>query len=98
MSSANNPKRGLSVLALDLCELDTLKSRRNKLSLSFALKCTKYEKTKDIFPLNKREANTRFAEKYQVTKANTDQLGNSAIPFMQRLLNKHEQNKKNKCK
>ena len=84
--------------ALESCQLDTLKSRRNKLSLSFALKCTKNEKTEDMFPVNKTEINTRFPEKYEVTKAKTNRLANSAIPFMQRLLNKHALEKKRKCK
>ena len=32
--------------SLKLCNLDTLKTRRNNLSLSFAIKCTKNERTK----------------------------------------------------
>ena len=35
--------------ALNLCGLETLKTRRNKLSLSFAIKCTKNEATRDMF-------------------------------------------------
>ena len=79
--------------ALDICNLETLKSRRNKLSLSFAIKCTKNENTKDIFPLRKTLVDTRNSEKYIVTKSCTDRLANSAVPFMQRLLNKHAQKK-----
>ena len=79
--------------ALNLCGLETLKTRRNKLSLSFAIKCTKNEATRDMFPRKNVLANTRFSEKFVVTKSCTDRLANSAIPFMQRLLNKHEQKK-----
>ena len=41
----------------------------------------------DIFPLNDEVRVTRISEKYKVTKANTDRLAKSAIPYMQRLLN-----------
>ena len=84
--------------SLDFCGLDTLKARRNQLSLKFAIKCTKNPKSRDIFPLNDRDVNTRFHEKFEVTRANTDRLANSAIPFMQRLLNKNDRQKKAKCK
>ena len=82
--------------SLKLCNLDTLKTRRNKLSLSFAIKCTKDDKTRDWFPLHANHANTRHCEKYEVSRSYTERLANSAIPFMQRLLNKHELNKKKK--
>ena len=75
--------------SLELCGLESLKTRRNKLSLSFALKCLKSESTKDMFPVRNIQADTRFSERYVVTKSCTERLANSAIPFMQRLLNKH---------
>ena len=75
-----------------LCNLDTLRTRRNNLFLSFAIKCTKNEKTRDWFPLHANLANTKHCEKYEVARSPTDRLAQSAIPFMQRLLNKHEQN------
>ena len=81
--------------SLKLCGLETLKARRNKLSLSFALKCVKNEATKNMFPVREIPANTRFSEKYIVTRSCTDRLTNSAIPFMQRLLNKHFWKKSN---
>jgi hypothetical protein len=73
--------------ALQLCNLKTLSDRRSGLCLSFAKKCVKNAKTQDIFPLNDRVRTTRISEKYKVTKANTDRLAKSAIPYMQRLLN-----------
>ena len=79
--------------ALNLTGLETLKTRRNKLSLSFAIKCTKNEATRDMFPRKNVLTNTRSSEKFVVTKSSTERLANSAIPFMQRLLNKHEQKK-----
>ena len=75
--------------ALLVCSLLTLKDRREALSLSFAKKCIKNYKTKDMFPLNIASYDTRFSEKYVVTKAKKSRLMNSAIPYMQRLLNKN---------
>ena len=74
-------------VALKTCGLKTLSERRADLCLSFANKCIRNEKTKDIFPLNDEVRQTRVSEKFKVTKANTDRLAKSAIPFMQRLLN-----------
>ena len=73
--------------ALDLTGLPTLKERRAQLSLTFAKKCVKNEKTVDMFPLRKNGPNTRKPELYKVTGARTSRLAKSAIPSMQRLLN-----------
>ena len=74
--------------ALFLTNLQTLKARRLMLSKVFASKCTKNERSKDMFPLNVNTVNTRNPEKFQVTKAKTSRLARSAIPSMQRQLNK----------
>ena len=52
--------------ALKVTGLETLKSRRNRLCLSFAMKCTKSELTNDIFPLNTNLANTRNPKMFHV--------------------------------
>ena len=75
--------------ALHTTNLPTLKSRRTKLSLNFALKCVKTPRTEDMFPLRENNRNTRNPEMYHVTNARTGRLANSAIPTMQRQLNKH---------
>ena len=75
--------------ALALMKLPSLKERREKLSLNFALKCTQNDKTVDMFPLAERTICTRNKEIYDVTFARTDLLKNSAIPHMQRQLNEH---------
>ena len=75
--------------ALSVCSLLTLKDRREALSLSFAKKCIKNSKTEDMFPLNISCYDTRNSEKYVVTKAKKSRLAKSAIPYMQRLLNKN---------
>ena len=68
----------------DLC---TLPERRDELCLRFAKKCTKSEKTSDMFPLKPVFSDRKPREKYQVCNALTDRLRDSAIPYMQRLLN-----------
>ena len=80
--------------ALYLTNLKTLKARRAQLSKVFAIKCTKNERTKDIFPLKTQIVNTRNPELYEVTKAKTNRLAKSAIPSMQRQLNRLNSKKK----
>ena len=58
----------------------------------------KYDNTKDIFPVNTSNERTRWHEKYAVTFAHTDRLANSAIPYMQKLLNGYEKENKKKKK
>ena len=50
------------------------------------------DKTKDIFKLNDKnhDMKTRKKEKYEVNYANTGRYKDSAIPYMQRLLNNEQ--------
>ena len=73
--------------ALEITGLTSLKERRIKLCKSFAEKCVKTGRHSDMFPKNQCNEYTRHHEEYQVTMAKTDRLKNSALPFMQRLLN-----------
>ena len=77
--------------ALDTLGLDSLYDRREGLCLSFAKKCTKSlnNKVRSIFPLNHTQTTlgTRYPEKYHVNMAKTDRYKDSAVPYMQRLLN-----------
>ena len=74
--------------ALIMTGLETLEDRREMLCLRFANNCLKSEKTKNMFPLNEKTyMPTRQREKFTVNKANTERYKNSAIPYMQRLLN-----------
>ena len=75
--------------ALHFPGLKPLYERRNELYLRFAKACTKNEQTKAMFPLNpiSYDVKTRHREKFQVTKGKTTKFQNSAIPFMQNLLN-----------
>ena len=67
--------------------LDTLSERRKSLCKKFAKNCVKSEKMRHLFPMNSRIANTRNPEKFYVQPASTKRLAQSAIPYMQRLLN-----------
>ena len=78
--------------ALKMLDLDSLKERRRKQCLKFAKDCLKHEKMKMLFPLNvqNNETKTRHKETYKVNKAYTERYRQSAVPYMQRLLNEDE--------
>ena len=79
-----------TTLALGLCGLQTLQERRVKRCLTFALNCTKHEKNKRMFPVNEAYNNpVRNSEPYLVNFAGTETYKKCAIPYCQRLLNKH---------
>ena len=73
--------------SLKVTGLETLSARRTKLSLNFAKKCAKNDSTSWMFPLKVNTVDIRDPEKFIVTNARTERLFNSAIPYMQRLLN-----------
>ena len=76
--------------ALEMTGLDTLYSRREKRCLSFSLKCLKHEKNKRMFQVNNFiGTNVRERETVWVNFAGTETYRKSAIPYCQRLLNKH---------
>ena len=75
--------------ALFLTNLETLRSRRKYLCLKFAQKCVKTGKLSDLFPIIRKNINTRPHEKFHVTKAKTERLAKSTVPYLQRLLNEN---------
>ena len=77
--------------SLTILDLQTLKQRRDKLSLEFALKNTKNKTMNDKFKDNTKHhtMTTRKYNKIEVLHCNTDRLMDSAIPQMQRMLNTH---------
>jgi hypothetical protein len=76
--------------ALEELNLDTLHERRLMLAERFAKKCAKSKQFHDLFPKNGREdLNLRDHETYSVNFASKGKLFKSAIPAMQRLLNKN---------
>ena len=77
--------------ALEMCGLDSLSDRREQRCLEFSLKSVKHPKNGRLFPLNP-STNQHFIrqkEVFQVNFAKTDEYKKSAIPYCQRLLNKH---------
>ena len=86
--------------ALQMLNLDSLHERRRKQCLKFAKDCIRNEKMRKLFPINVKnsEMETRHKQTYQVNKAYTERYRNSAIPYMQRLLNENEMLKNNEKK
>ena len=76
------------ISALESCELETLESRRAKLSLSFAKKCIKSSKHRHLFPaaVHTHEDQLRHQEQYHVNHAKTEKYRKSAISYIPRLL------------
>ena len=73
--------------ALSKSGLTDLSTRRLKLIHTFAEKCIKNEKTKDMFPLQEQVVNTRHPEKFAVPFAYHDRFKNSAKIYMTNYLN-----------
>ena len=65
---------------LKMLKIDTLEKRREKLCLSFAIKCLKNEKVKVLFPLNhtKHKMEKRKTTKFKTFKARTNRNKKSA--------------------
>ena len=80
-------KHGLAKLGIE-----DLKSRREYLCLEFAKKCVRSKKLQHMFPKTNKEhkMNTRNADFYQVQHANTSRLQDSAIIYMQKILNEDQ--------
>ena len=76
--------------SLTLLNLQTLKSRRDTLTLRFAKQSLADGKLREYFPLRRKQhaMKTRKNEKYRVFKAHTQRYLNSPIISMQRQLNK----------
>ena len=69
--------------------METLDERRETLCLNFAKRCLKNEKARKMFPMNYKEhaMKTRNNDLYKVQHANTERFKNSALIYMQNLLN-----------
>ena len=83
--------------ALTKVDLDSLQDRREKLCKNFALKCINSDnlRAKSMFPVKEviHQMEVRKYEKYEVNHVNTGRLKDSAIPYMQRILNNDNLNK-----
>ena len=85
-----NYKSGLKML-----NIQTLEERRELLCLRFAKRCLQNEKVKNIFPrkISNHKMRKRKIKKFKENKVNTTRYGKSAIPYMQKLLNKESERK-----
>ena len=70
--------------------LETLAERREKASLSFAIKCTKNPRFEHWFPKRKSSHRTRDRRPYVEMNARTERCRNSPLYAMRRQLNNHE--------
>ena len=78
--------------ALEMTGLSRLSERRLSRCLDFSLKCRKDVHNARFFPLNPNLGNTletRGREQFKVNFCRTKTYQDRAIPFCQRLLNKH---------
>ena len=77
--------------ALEMCGLQTLSDRRKQRCLDFSLKSSKHPRNRRLFPLNQSKSQhfVREKETFKVNFAKTEDYKKSAIPYCQRLLNKH---------
>ena len=71
-------------VALERLEFESLEDRRNHLSLKFAKNCAENPNLSHLFP---KGITTRTRTTYLEPEYRTGRFGNSAIPFMIRLLN-----------
>ena len=78
--------------SLEKLDMETMAERRTQLCLSFALKCRKNPKTKDMFPDKQKmhTMKTRNTERYKVKHTNKERFKKPAIIHMQNLLNDNE--------
>ena len=76
--------------ALNYFGLQTLSERRLQRCLDFSLKCIKHPKNSRLFPQNSNFSDKLKSSKpFKVNFARTSTYQDSAIPFCQKLLNKH---------
>ena len=66
--------------------LQSIKQRREDISLKFGKKCTKTEKVKVVFLFKEKypDMDMRNEEKYVVKYAEIERLMKPAVPYMQR--------------
>ena len=77
--------------ALEMTGLETLHYRREQRCLDFSLKCLDHPRNSRLFPFNTAadEVNVRQKETVIVNWARTETYRMSALPYCQRLMNKH---------
>ena len=82
--------------ALQCCNLDKLSERRQDRCLKFGLKTLLHPVYSDMFPVNPQiltsSYETRNTEHFHVNRAKSESYRQSAIPYIQRLLNDYVRN------
>ena len=75
-------------MALQHLNIETLKTRREKLALKFGQKCLEIDQMKKHFKKNESNVhNLRQKEEFEVKFASSTRLYNSSIPTLQRMMN-----------
>ena len=80
---------------LEMYGLTTSHEQREARYLNFSLKCLEHTRNQRIFPVNTRTHGQGLVSKeaFEVNWARTEKYKKSAIPYCQRLLNKHKKAK-----
>ena len=80
------------VKALNICKLNSIFSRREKRALDFGKKCVEHPTLKRLFPISQTVTtdphSVRSRELFHVNRTRTAAYHSSAIPAIQRRLNK----------
>ena len=76
--------------ALNILKIDSLNQRRESMALKFAKNSLNDKNFSKLFPLRmtRHQMNVRNSEKFHVNHSNTKRYKESAVPFLQELLNK----------
>ena len=82
--------------ALNKLQLQSLEERREAMCLKFAKQCLKVQKMRHLFPkkVQSHDMVKRHSETFDFVKPKTSRYQLSAIPVMQRLLEKAETHKR----
>ena len=80
--------------ALEACGLERLSVRRQQKCLNFGLKSLLHPVHAKMFPINPQldSHDTRNQEHFTVNWAGSESYGESAIPYIQRMLNEYVKN------
>ena len=86
--------------ALSDLNLESLDKRREGMALKFVKNSLKNDNFSKLFPLRraKHGMESRMSEKYLVNSSKTRRYADSAVPFLQRMLNKDDVEKKKHLK
>ena len=76
--------------ALSLTSLPRLDTLREEACLKWALRAQENPLHTDIFPLNNSQVNTRYRSKFREYLCFSSKYYNSAVPYMTRALNQHQ--------